>query len=58
MADCLRSSSFSGSCDTCGQHVIGLHMPTRIHGWFCAQCCPVCGEGEQEPATAKATWQK
>jgi hypothetical protein len=31
-----------GECATCGEVADPLHMPMRLHGWFCAACCPVC----------------
>jgi hypothetical protein len=31
-----------GCCDICGNWPNRLHMPEEVHGWYCAQCCPVC----------------
>jgi hypothetical protein len=39
---CLRSRTLRGTCDTCGAVPEILHLPMRLHGWFCVAHCPVC----------------
>jgi hypothetical protein len=31
-----------GQCDTCGTVPAVLHIPLRLHGWFCPAHCPAC----------------
>jgi hypothetical protein len=39
---CHLGRNVIGECVTCGEVADPLHMPMRLHGWFCAACCPVC----------------
>jgi len=39
---CLRSCTIRGVCDRCGTQPETLHVPMRLHGWFCVAHCPVC----------------
>jgi len=40
--DCRRSTSLRGTCDTCGAAPTVIHLPLRLHGWFCPRHCPAC----------------
>jgi hypothetical protein len=40
--ECFSSHRVSANCDRCGCRPEVLHMPMRLHGWFCPSCCPVC----------------
>jgi hypothetical protein len=40
--DCKRSTTMRGTCDQCGTTPDVLHIPLRVHGWFCPQHCPAC----------------
>jgi len=39
---CLRSRTLKGQCDTCGETPEVLHVPMRLHGWYCGEHCPCC----------------
>jgi hypothetical protein len=39
---CLRSRTIRGACDTCGETPEVLHVPLRLHGWYCPEHCPCC----------------
>ncbi len=40
--DYKRSSTMRAQCDTCGTVPAVLHIPLRVHGWFCPAHCPEC----------------
>lgn len=42
--DCLRSRTVHGDCSTCGARPEILHMPMRLHGWYCPEHCPCCNQ--------------
>ena len=39
---CLRSRTILGQCDRCGETPEVLHVPMRLHGWWCSDHCPCC----------------
>ena len=43
--DCLRSRTVGGVCDVCQSRPDVLHMPLKLHGWFCGEHCPCCHGG-------------
>ena len=40
--DCMRTRAVHGYCDVCHKPAEPLHMPLRLHGWFCGEHCPCC----------------
>ena len=40
--DCRRSTTMRAQCDKCGTVPAVLHIPLRLHGWFCPAHCPAC----------------
>ena len=42
---CIMSWRIFASCDRCGKVCEPVHMPQRLHGFYCAEHCPVCGDG-------------
>jgi hypothetical protein len=40
--NCLRSKTIRGECTQCGETPEILHVPLRLHGWFCVAHCPAC----------------
>jgi hypothetical protein len=40
--DCKRSTTMRAQCDTCGTVPAVLHIPLRLHGWFCPAHCLAC----------------
>ena len=51
MAPQCHISKVKGQCDRCGKTSDNLHMPEEIHGWYCAQCCPLC-RAQKQPIAA------
>jgi hypothetical protein len=52
MKHCHLSTSVRGECDNCRCLPTVLHMPERIHGWYCERCCPVCAARNSERTRA------
>jgi hypothetical protein len=46
--DCMTAKSPHLLCDGCGRPA--THMPVRLRGWFCAECCPACRPRGQDVA--------
>jgi hypothetical protein len=44
---CHVSTKVKGECDVCHRTGQALHMPEEVHGFYCAQCCPICSRREQ-----------
>jgi hypothetical protein len=42
MRDCKQSVTIRGVCDTCGAVPDVLHVPLRVHGWYCPAHCLAC----------------
>jgi hypothetical protein len=40
--DCLRSKTVHGTCTKCGVRPEILHLPMKLHGWYCPEHCPCC----------------
>ena len=40
--NCATSFRIVGTCDVCGYVARPIHMPLEIHGFYCADHCPVC----------------
>ena len=45
---CIVSYRMAAPCDSCGRQACPVHMPRLLHGLYCAECCPVCGEGRDD----------
>jgi len=45
---CHVTRRFQGECIQCGTWPDELHILMRAHGWFCRDCCPVCGPAKRE----------
>jgi fucose permease len=56
--NCLRSKTIRGVCDRCGTTPEILHLPLRLHGFFCVTCCPTCNAIISPTRSAKATGSK
>jgi hypothetical protein len=50
--DCFRTTRLAGRCKTCGLQTSTAHVPTKLLGVYCDQCCPYCrpATSEQEKA--------
>lgn len=46
--DCMRSLAVHADCDKCGKRPDVLHMPMRLHGWYCSEHCPCCSPAVKE----------
>jgi len=52
--DCLRTPGLAVRCDTCGGKTERMHAPLKLYGFYCANCCPVCGATLGKVAAAGA----
>jgi len=41
-------------CDACGTTLDVLHIPLRVHGWFCGLHCPRCNPPGAAPTVPHA----
>ena len=52
--DCRRSTTMRAQCDTCGSTPDVLHIPLRVHGWFCPAHCKACNRPGAAPTVPSA----
>lgn len=51
--DCLRTNRLAGLCAKCDARLDVAHIPTKLPGAYCSQCCPACStQPRLEPADA------
>jgi len=53
-----HQSTVRGECDRCGRTTQALHMSEEIHGWYCANCCPICSQADARHKRGKFTRPK
>lgn len=49
--ECRQTGKVRGCCDGCGVWPELLHLPEKVHGWYCGRCCPVCGQRPMQGGT-------
>jgi len=42
-SNCMRVRGTRRVCHRCGTRPVVLHVPLRVAGTFCPECCPMCG---------------